>query len=68
MCVLNVYDVEFRYVAFQCPLPSKSPLFLFDGEVCLVGSDGILYKMTEMALQTKLDGLIEKSLFDVAIG
>lgn len=68
MCVLNVYDVEFRYVAFQCPLPSKCQLFLFDGEMCLIGSDGILYKVSEMALQSKLDGLIEKSLFDVATG
>lgn len=69
MCVLNVYDVEFRYVAFQCPIPSLScKMFVFNEEVCTVSADGIMYRIVESALNTKLNGLVEKSLFDVAIG
>ncbi|KAI6175400.1 putative RING finger protein R06F6.2in [Aphelenchoides bicaudatus] len=68
LCMLNIYDVEFRYIAFQCPIPSACQMFLFDGEVCLIGTDGVLNKVAEMSLQKKLNGLIEKSLFDVAIG
>jgi hypothetical protein len=66
--VLNIYDIEFGYVAFQCPLPPASQMFLFDNEVCLVGTDGIMYRMVEDSLTTKLDILLEKSIFYVAIG
>ncbi|KAI6224384.1 Vacuolar protein sorting-associated protein 11-like protein [Aphelenchoides fujianensis] len=68
MCVLNVYDVEFRYIAFQCPMPTMCRMFLLDGEICLIGADGVMHKIVEKSLNDKLDGLIKKSLFDVAIG
>ncbi|KAI6197950.1 Vacuolar protein sorting-associated protein 11-like protein [Aphelenchoides besseyi] len=68
MCVLNVYDVEFHYIAFQCPIPSVGQMFLLDGEICLIGADGVMNKVVEKSLNDKLEGLIKKSLFDVAIG
>lgn len=68
MSILNVYDVEFCYIAFQCSIPSGCRMFLFDNEVCLIGADGVMYRVTESSLNTKLNGLIEKLLFHVAIG
>ncbi|KAI6181620.1 Vacuolar protein sorting-associated protein 11-like protein [Aphelenchoides besseyi] len=68
MCILNVYDVEFHYIAFQCPIPSVCKMFLLDGEICLIGADGVMNKIVEKSLNDKLEGLIKKSLFDVAIG
>ena len=39
-------DVEYQYIAFQCPLPAICRMFVLDGDLCLVGaSDGILYKV-----------------------
>lgn len=67
--MLNIYDVEYHYIAYQCPLPTICSIFVLDGELCIIGSsDGILWKLVEKSLNDKLDGLIKKSLFDVAIG
>jgi hypothetical protein len=66
--MLNVYDVEFKFIAYHCPIPSLCKMFVFDGDVCLIDSDGIMHRVAENPLNEKLDGLIKSSLFDVAIG
>ncbi|CAD5227197.1 unnamed protein product [Bursaphelenchus xylophilus] len=68
MCVLNIYDVEFKYLAFHYPIPTDCQIFILDDVIFLLLSDGRLMKIIEKPLIEKLESLKKKNLFDVAIG
>jgi hypothetical protein len=67
MTTLNIYDIELRYIAFFCSMPSPCHLFLLDDDIYLLNADGVLNKLVEESLDTKLDILMRKNLFDLAI-
>uniref|UniRef100_A0A914M6T4 Vacuolar protein sorting-associated protein 11 homolog n=1 Tax=Meloidogyne incognita TaxID=6306 RepID=A0A914M6T4_MELIC len=67
MTLLNIYDIEQRYIAFFCSMPSPCHLFLLDSDIYLLNSEGVLCKLVEENLNTKLEILLKKNLFDLAI-
>lgn len=68
MSVLTIYDVEFRYIAFSVSMPQLCQVFVLDRELFVLNSDGLLSKLTEKPLKSKLDIVLKKNLYDVAIG
>nr|AZA15237.1 vacuolar protein sorting-associated protein 11 homolog [Anisakis pegreffii] len=66
--VLSVYDVEGQCVAFSCALPSVSRIFLLDSSLMILSADGTLSHLIEKHIKTKLDLLLKKNLFDLAVG
>ncbi|KAH7721919.1 CRE-VPS-11 protein [Aphelenchoides avenae] len=68
MSVLTIYDVEFRYIAFSVSMPQLCQIFVLDRELFVLNSDGLLSKLTEKPLKSKLDIVLKKNLYDVAIG
>uniref|UniRef100_A0A1I8BXT0 RING-type domain-containing protein n=1 Tax=Meloidogyne hapla TaxID=6305 RepID=A0A1I8BXT0_MELHA len=67
MTLLNIYDIEQRYIAFFCSMPSPCHLFLLDNDIYLLNAEGVLCKLVEESLSTKLEILLKKNLFDLAI-
>ena len=67
MTLLNIYDIEQRHIAFFCSMPSPCHLFLLDNEIYLLNAEGVLCKLVEESLSTKLEILLRKNLFDLTI-
>lgn len=69
MSVLSIYDVSGQYVAFSCSMPGSVQGFV-DSRGCLVllSQDGSLSAVVERPLAAKLELLLRKDLYDVAIG
>jgi hypothetical protein len=67
MSMLHIYDVEKRYIAFFCSMPSPCRLFLLDDDIYLLNAAGELNRLVEQSLAAKLDILLRKNLFDLAI-
>jgi hypothetical protein len=71
MSILTIYDVECKYIAFSCSLPFRDSIppqaFILDDEIYVLNSDGNLSKFVEKPLHAKLDILLKKNLFDMAI-
>uniref|UniRef100_A0A914GXB7 RING-type domain-containing protein n=1 Tax=Globodera rostochiensis TaxID=31243 RepID=A0A914GXB7_GLORO len=67
MNTLYLFDIELRYIAFFCSMPSPSRIFTLGGEIYLLNSEGILSKLVEESMENKLEILLKKNLFDLAI-
>ncbi|CAB3404657.1 unnamed protein product [Caenorhabditis bovis] len=68
MTMMTVYDIKGQYIGFACSLPSLCRLFVIGSTMYVLSSDGTLSDLTEKNLNTKLDILFKKNLFDVALG
>ncbi|CAI5443623.1 unnamed protein product [Caenorhabditis angaria] len=68
MTMMTVYDVKGQYIGFSCSLPNLCRLFVIGAQMLILGKDGTLSELAEKNLMTKLDILIKKNLYDVAIG
>uniref|UniRef100_A0A914YIW2 Vacuolar protein sorting-associated protein 11 homolog n=1 Tax=Panagrolaimus superbus TaxID=310955 RepID=A0A914YIW2_9BILA len=66
ICMLTVYDVECRYIACTFPLNS-SQLFTLNNDIYSLQEDGSMSRFTEKGTGAKLDIVIQKHLYDVAI-
>ncbi|EGT45012.1 CBN-VPS-11 protein [Caenorhabditis brenneri] len=67
MTMLTVYDVKGQYVGFSCSLPNLCRLFVAGSTMLVLGHDGLLSELIEKNLATKLDILVKKNMFDVAV-
>ena len=71
MSIFTIYDVECRYIAFSCSMPFRDSLppqtFILDDEIYVLNSDGSLSKFVEKPLHSKLEILLKKNLFELAI-
>ncbi|KAL3121769.1 hypothetical protein niasHT_001997 [Heterodera trifolii] len=67
MNVLYLFDIESRYISFFCSMPSPCHIFTLGGEIYLRNSEGMLSKLVEESVENKLDILLKKNLFDLAI-
>ncbi|PAV91149.1 hypothetical protein WR25_10964 [Diploscapter pachys] len=69
MSMLTVYNIPGQYISFSCALPSLCRLFTIGNIIMVLSpSDGTLNELREKSITAKLDFLIKKNLFDVAIG
>lgn len=66
MNVLNLYDVDCRYIASTVPI-GDAQLFTMGREIFAIQPDGSLWKITEKTTSVKLDIVLQKHLYDVAI-
>lgn len=67
MTMLSVYDIKGQYVGFSCSLPNLCRLFIAGSTMLVLSHDGLLSELIEKNLATKLDILVKKSMFDVAV-
>lgn len=65
---LTVHDIEFRFVALSLSLNYNIRLFTLLNEIFILDGDGGLWRLVEQPLNAKLEFLLKKNLFDVAIG
>uniref|UniRef100_A0A1I7THV2 Vacuolar protein sorting-associated protein 11 homolog n=1 Tax=Caenorhabditis tropicalis TaxID=1561998 RepID=A0A1I7THV2_9PELO len=67
MTMLSVYDIKGQYVGFSCSLPNLCRLFIAGNTMLILSHDGLLSELIEKNLATKLDILVKKNMFDVAV-
>uniref|UniRef100_A0A183C0L4 RING-type domain-containing protein n=1 Tax=Globodera pallida TaxID=36090 RepID=A0A183C0L4_GLOPA len=68
MNTLYLFDIELRYIAFFCSMPSPSRIFTLAGEIYLLNSEGILSKLVEETLRAGVNPTFSrKGDFDNAI-
>ncbi|KAI1726559.1 zinc finger, c3HC4 type (RING finger) domain-containing protein [Ditylenchus destructor] len=65
---LLVCDVDLGYIAFQCPLRLSCQLFMIDEDIFTLDSEGNVSKLLEKPLNAKIEYLVSKNFFHVAIG
>ncbi|VDN00992.1 unnamed protein product [Thelazia callipaeda] len=66
--VVSIYDTEGQCVAFSCALPSVSRIFLLDFVLMVLSQDGTISAFMEKSISSKLDILLKKNLYDLAVG
>ena len=64
---MTIYDVEHSYVAFTCSIPTPCKAFTLAGVVHSLTSAGVLSTVVERPLTKKLEVLLKKGLYDLAI-
>ncbi|KAF1765507.1 hypothetical protein GCK72_005459 [Caenorhabditis remanei] len=67
MTMLSVYDIKGQYVGFSCSLPNLCRLFTTGNTMLILSHDGLLSELIEKNIATKLDILVKKNMFDVAV-
>ncbi|CAP23608.1 Protein CBG03015 [Caenorhabditis briggsae] len=67
MTMLSVYDIKGQYVGFSCSLPNLCRMFTVGKTFLVLSHDGLLSELVEKNIATKLDILVKKNMFDVAV-
>ncbi len=68
MHMVTVYDIPGQYIAYNSPVPEVLDAFFEWNNLFVVCKNGKLFRLREKDIQTKLDVLFRKNLYDVAIG
>lgn len=64
--MLTVYDAECRYIACTYPV-GVSQLFTLSGYIYALLEDGSMLRFVEKGISAKLDIVMQKHLYEVAI-
>lgn len=67
MMTLTIYDIEFRFVTFLLPLNINIHLFVLSNKIFFIDENGELWQLVEQSFNAKLEFLLKKNLFDLAI-
>uniref|UniRef100_A0A915HLY1 Uncharacterized protein n=1 Tax=Romanomermis culicivorax TaxID=13658 RepID=A0A915HLY1_ROMCU len=67
MNLLTIYDIKNSYIAFSAPVPEVLDVFYQWSAFFVVTKSGHLWRFSEKDINSKLDILFKKNLYDLAV-
>ncbi|XP_019628396.1 PREDICTED: vacuolar protein sorting-associated protein 11 homolog [Branchiostoma belcheri] len=67
MSIVNVYDIQNKFIAYSAPLPDVTDVICEWGSLYILTGENRLMQLIEKDIQTKLEMLFKKNLYVLAI-